>query len=235
MIRKGTSESIITASLVKNLCLFILVITTNALPGFSQQNDMLIEQIAGRQIIRENFDKGGKLAGRQIFKVGQLIKKPDAHSIEIEVELYDKALKPEDKYVTTYVCKPAQSDVLVNVFPFAARNKKKISIKITSGEFKNLYAVSQGKFAQTISIIMTIESGVLNFLGSKNKVTIDGRSKTENDTGMIINSSITIQAYLLGIKFKTIKYKITEYLNKNGFLNKQVLNNSDGSYFVMNY
>jgi hypothetical protein len=57
---------------------------------------MLIEQVAGRQIIRENYDKDGKQTGKQIFQVGQLVKKQDEYNIEVLVELYDEKLKLTD-------------------------------------------------------------------------------------------------------------------------------------------
>jgi hypothetical protein len=120
----------------------------------------------------------------------------------------------------------------LNVFPFSDRNKNEISVKINSGDFKNLYGLSSGKFTKTISLKMNVESGILNFLGSKNNVTIADRSKTENNDQIIVKSSITIQSYLLGVKFKTIKYRITEYLNEKGLLQKQTFNDSEGNYFI---
>ena len=46
---------------------------------------------------------------------------------------------------------------------------------------------------------------------------------------------MTIKAYLLGIRIKKIKYKVTEYLTTQGILQKQIFKENDGSYFTMNY
>lgn len=82
---------------------------------------------------------------------------------------------------------------------------------------------------------MNIESGILNFLGSKNLVTIDNRAKTENSKQIVISSAMTIKAYLLSIRIKKIKYKVTEYLAMQGVLQKQIFKQNDGSYFTISY
>ncbi len=115
------------------------------------------------------------------------------------------------------------------------RASQKIKVSVTSGDFKNIYGLSPGEFPKTISLKMNIESGILNFLGSKNSLTIDDRSKLQNNNQIIINSAMTIKAYLLGIRIKKIKYKVTEYLTMQGILQKQIFKEDDGSYFIMNY
>jgi len=94
---------------------FIFILTANFI---SAQDDMLIEQLAGKTIIRENFDEGSQLIGKQIFRISNIEKSGDSYSVEITTELYDKDETLDEKYKTYYTCKPGQSSVIVMVFPF---------------------------------------------------------------------------------------------------------------------
>lgn len=211
---------------------FLLLFTVSTLSA--QGNEMLIEQIQGKTITRENFSESGKLSSRQEFLVGKLQQSDKNYSISLQAKLYDEAGKLESTYSITYKCKPGESNVLLSVFTIKPR-KQEISASVESGDFKNLYGLSPGEFSNTISLRMNIETGMLNFLGSKNNVTIKDRSKAENSNQITISSVMTIKAYLLGIKIKTIKYNVTEYLTTQGVLQKQIFKENDGSYFTMDY
>jgi hypothetical protein len=152
----------------------------------------------------------------------------------IQTRLYDETNKLTSSYTTTYRCQPEESNVLLSVFTINPR-KQKVRVSVTSGDFKNMYGLSSGEFPKTISLKLNIESGILNFLGSKSYVTIDDRSKSQKNDQIIIMSTMTIKAYLLGIRVKIINYKVTEYLTTQGILQKQVFKENDGSYFNMNY
>ncbi len=202
--------------------------------AFAQGSEMFIEQIQGKTIIRENFNGSGKLLSKQEFVAGKINQSGNSLRISIQTKLYDETNNLTSTYTTAYRCQPEESNVLLSVFTINPR-KQKISVSATSGDFKNMYGLSPGEFPKTISLKMNIESGILNFLGSKNSVTIDDRSKSQNNNQIIINSAMTIKAYLLGIRIKTIKYKVTEYLTTKGILQRQIFKESDGSYFTMNY
>ena len=51
---------------------------------------MFIEQIAGRKIVRENFDKNGDLKGKQIFIIGALKQDGETYKVDIVTEMYDE-------------------------------------------------------------------------------------------------------------------------------------------------
>jgi hypothetical protein len=195
---------------------------------------MFIEQIQGKTITRKNFNNSGKLIGIQEFVAGKLQQSGKSYLLNIQAKLYDEAGKLESTYSTTYKCQTGESNVLLSVFTIKPR-KQNISVSIESGDFKNLYGLSPGGFSKTISLKMSIETGFLNFLGSNNNITIEDRSKSQNNNQIIINSNMAIKAYLLGIRIKTIKYIVTEYLTSTGILQKQIFKESDGSYFTMNY
>jgi hypothetical protein len=70
-----------------------------------------------------------------------------------------------------------------------------------------MYELGPGEFPKTISLKMNIESRILKFLGSKYLVTIDDRSKSQNNNQIIITSTMTLKAYLLVIRIRKIEYK----------------------------
>jgi hypothetical protein len=201
---------------------------------FAQRSEMFIEQIQGKTIIRENFNSSGNLESKQEFVAGTINQSGNTLSIGIQSSFYDETNILISSYTTTYRCQPEESNVLLSVFSINPR-KQKVKVSVTSGDFKNMYGLTQGEFPKTISLNMNIESGILNFLGSKNYVTIYDRSRSLNNNQIIITSNMTIKAYLLGIRIKEIKYKVTEYLTTQGMLQKQIFKENDGSYFAMNY
>lgn len=183
---------------------------------------------------RENFSNSGKLINRQEFVVGKLQQSGKSYLLSFQAKLYDEAGKLESTNSSTYRCKPRESNMLLSVFTVKPQ-KQKISVSVKSGDFENIYDLSQAGFQKALSFNMYVESGILNFLGSKNVVTIADRSKSETNDQLIVKGSLIIKAYLLGIRIKTIKYSTTEILSRRGFLQKQIFKESDGSYFTINY
>nr|WKN38638.1 hypothetical protein K4G66_07970 [Tunicatimonas sp. TK19036] len=202
---------------------------------YGQQNEMFIEQIAGRKIVRENFDQNGQRQGKQVFSIGELMQEDNTYEVDVIAELYDENEQLEDKYTTTYQCNPDELDILINVFPFADPNEEKIKVDITSEDFRQLYDLQSGEQLKDIHLKMSVESGVLSFFGSKSRVTIKNRRKKSVDEQVKISSDAVINAYLMGIKIKTINYSIEEYLTRNFVLQRQKFTEDDASHFIMNY
>ncbi|AVR46579.1 hypothetical protein C7S20_15625 [Christiangramia fulva] len=207
------------------IVLFILFsITMNG------QTEMLIGQISGRVIVRENFDEKGGFLNKQTFKAEETIKKNGSYEIEVVTELFDKDKKLTDKYTTTYRCKPDEASVMVMAFPFSNPNSKETEINTTSEKFKELYDLDN---LQDIELEMTFDSGLLNFFGSKSIIKIYDRKLNENKN--IITSKINIKAYAWGIRIKQLNYTVNEKLNAQGLLNFQKFTEEDNSYFTMTY
>jgi hypothetical protein len=82
---------------------------------------------------------------------------------------------------------------------------------------------------------MYVETGILNFLGSKNKVEIINRKLTKENNYWKVTETINIKAYLMGIRIKTISYYVTEYLTVSGQLEKQIFKGDGGDYFTITY
>lgn len=202
--------------------------------GFAQGKDMFIEQIQDKTISREKFNSAGKLDSKQEFVAGKMVQSRNSLIIKLEARLFDEKNNLKSSYTTTYQCLKEESNVLLSVFSINSR-KQKIEVSVTSGDFKNMYRLNPDKFSKAISLRMDIESGILNFLGSKNYVTIDNRSQSQTNNQITINSAVTIKTYLLGIRIRTIKYRVTEYLTTSGLLQRQIFRQNDGSYFTMNY
>ena len=93
------------------------------------QTEMLIKQISGRTVVRENFNKDGKLLNKQIFEAGKIIEENGYYQIEVITQLFDDKGQSEEKYTTTYRCKPAEESVMVMAFPFAKPKAKETEIK----------------------------------------------------------------------------------------------------------
>lgn len=220
-------------SMIKYLILFcILIIPVAAV--CAQDKEMFIEQIAGKTIIRESFKNNNKFLGKQEFIAEKLQQNGKDFKVNINTKIYDEALNLKSTYITAYQCKPGESDVLLSVFTVNPR-KQKISVSVNSGDFKKLYDLNSYEMLNSINLTMYVETGILNFLGSKNKVEIADRQLTRENSYWKITEKITIKAYLLGIRIKTITYNVTEYLTTSGQLEKQVFKEPNGDYFTIIY
>ena len=207
------------------IVLFILFsITMNG------QTEMLIGQISGRVVVRENFNEDGAFINKQTFEAGETIKKNGYYEIKVVTELFDKDKKSTDKYTTTYRCKPDEASVMVMAFPFSNPKSKETEINTTSKKFKELYDLDS---LEDIELEMSFDSGLLNFFGSKSVIKIYDRTLEGNKTN--INSKINIKAYAWGIRIKQLNYTVNEKINGKGFLTFQKFTEEDNSYFTMTY
>ncbi|OYX28785.1 MAG: hypothetical protein B7Z06_00710 [Flavobacteriales bacterium 32-35-8] len=207
------------------ILLFILFnITMNG------QTEMLIGQISGRFVIRENFDEKGAFLNKQTFEAGKTMEKNGYFEIEVITELYNKDKKSTDKYTTTYRCKPDEASVMVMAFPFSNPKSKETEINTISANFKELYDLEN---LEDIELEMSFDSGLLNFFGSKSTIKIYDRKLDSNKKNII--SKINIKAYALGIRIKKLDYNVYEKLNGNGLLTFQKFTEEDNSYFTMTY
>ncbi|TVZ28756.1 hypothetical protein JM83_3906 [Gillisia sp. Hel_I_86] len=207
--------------------LFILFsITINA------QTEMLIGQISGRLIERENFDEEGGFLNKQTFKAGNTINKNGYYEIKVVTELFDKNKNPTNKYTTTYRCKPEEASIILMAFPFSNPQSKETEINTTSKNFKELYDFDN---LENIELEMSFDSGLLNFFGSKSLIKIYNRSLEVGKGFKIIRSKIKIKAYALGLRIKQLDYAVNEKLHDNGLLSFQKFTEEDGSYFTITY
>ncbi len=224
----------------KTVMLGIFIATS--LMAFAQEGrlvfgrkEMFIEQIAGKKIVRENFDKNGDIQGKQIFIIGELKQKGETYKVDVVTELYDEDGQLDEKYTTTYQCNPDEFDVLLNVFPFADPDDEKIKVDVTSKDFKQLYDLKTSRELKDIHLKMRIESGLLSFFGSKSLITIKDRYKRTENGNLIVRSKAVVEAYIMGLEIKTINYSVEEYLTENFVLQRQKFTEDDGAYFTMKY
>ena len=196
------------------------------------QTEMLVGQISGRTIARENFDEDGVLLNKQTFEAGKIIEKKGYYQIVVVTELFDEEKKPTEKYTTTYRCKPDETSIMVMAFPFAKPNSKETEINSSTKNFTKLYDLGNLK---DIEIEMNFDSGLLNFFGSKSLIRIYDRQLNTDKANIQIESKINIKAYALGIRIKQLNYTVIEELNNNNLLIFQKFTEVDGSYFTMTY
>ena len=208
---------------------FILLLILFSI-SMNGQTEMLIGQISGRSIVRENFDEEGAFLNKQTFEAGETIKKNEYYEIKVVTELFDKDKKSTDKYTTTYRCKPDEASVMVMAFPFSNPKLKETEINTTSENFKELNDLEN---LEEIELEMSFDSGLLIFFGSKSIIKIYDRTLESNKND--INSKINIKAYAWGIRIKQLNYTVNEKLNENGLLTFQKFTEEDNSYFTMTY
>ena len=194
------------------------------------QTEMLIGQISGRVVVRENFDEEGAFLNKQTFESEKIIDKNGYYEIEVITELFDKNKKTTDKYTTIYRCKPDEASVMVMAFPFSNPKSKETEINTTSKNFKKLYDLEN---LENVELEMSFDSGLLNFFGSKSTIKIYDRNLSSNRNNII--SKINIKAYAWGIRIKQLNYTVNEKINGAGLLTFQKFTEDDGSYFTMNY
>jgi hypothetical protein len=214
--------------------LFLCFLLYLAAPSIAQDKEMFIEQIAGKQITRESYSSDGKIIGKQEFTVEKLQQTGENFKVNITTKIYNDLGKLTAAYTTAYTCKPGESNVLLSVFAIRSSNQK-ISVTINSGDFKKLYDLNPSEMMKNLNLTMYVETGILNFFGSKNKVAIARRELKKESGYWKITEKITIKAYLLGIQIKTITYNVTEYLTTLGQLEKQVFKEANGEYFIIKY
>lgn len=196
------------------------------------QTEMLVGQISGRTIARENFDEDGVLLNKQTFEAGKIIEKKGYYQIVVVTELFDEEKKPTEKYTTTYRCKPDETRIMVMALPFAKPNSKETEINSSTKNFTKLYDLVNLK---DIELEMSFDSGLLNFFGSKSLIRIYDRQLNTDKANIQIESKINIKAYALGIRIKQLNYTVIEELNNNYLLTFQKFTETDGSYFTMTY
>ncbi len=208
---------------------FIVLLTLFSIT-MTGQTEMLIGQISGRVVVRENFDEDGDFLNKQTFEAGKTKRKNEYYEIEVITELFDKDKQSTDKYTTTYRCKPDEASIMVMAFPFSNPKSKETEINTTSANFKELYDLEN---LANIELEMSFDSGLLNFFGSKSTIKIYNRKLDSNKNN--IKSKINIKAYALGIRIKQLNYNVIEKLNENGLLTFQKFTEEDNSYFTMTY
>jgi hypothetical protein len=204
---------------------FILSIIT-----MNGQTEMLIGQISGRVIVRENFDEEGAFLNKQTFEAGETIEKNGYYEIKVVTELFDKNKQSTVKYTTTYRCEPDDTNVMIMAFPFSKPKSKETEINTISENFKKLYDLQNLK---DIKLEMSFDSGLLNFFGSKSIIKIYDRKLEDGKN--TIKSKINIKAYAWGIRIKQLNYTVIEKLNEKGLLTFQKFSEADNSYFTINY
>tara|TARA_R110002050_G_scaffold271612_3_gene415148 strand:- start:37863 stop:38570 length:708 start_codon:yes stop_codon:yes gene_type:complete len=227
-INKQNHKTYTKAIVLQPLLLYFILGFTS----IKAQNEMLIGQISGRVVVRENFDKEGAFLNKQTFDAGEIIKKNEYYEIKVLTELFDKDKKSTDKYTTTYRCKPDEASIMVMAFPFSNPKSKETEINTSSNNLKELYDLNA---LENIELEMSFDSGLLNFFGSKSMIKIYNRELEVGQDNNNIKSKINIKAYALGIRIKQLNYTVNEKLNLNGLLSFQKFTEEDNSYFTMTY
>lgn len=208
------------------IVLFLLLLNFSSL---NAQNNMLIDQLANKLILRKNYDENGDLIDKQTFKAGKITESKGELKLKVITKLFDKSGKIKDKYNTIYRCQPKESQLMIMAFLFSDPQSKEIEISTTSKNFKNLYALNNLK---DIEVKIDFDSSLL---GSKSFIKIYDRTSQVLRNQIHINSKLIVKAYALGIRVKKLHYTIFEKLNKNGFLTFQKFKKEDSSYFTIKY
>lgn len=196
------------------------------------QSTMLVEQLSSRTIERLNYDKDGKFLNRQLFEAGQLKDVNGLYELKVVARFFNRQDSLTATYTTMYRCKPETSSVMIMAFPFSNPKSKETEINSKSSNFKELYDLEH---LQDIEIELTYDSGMLNFLGSKSNIMISDRKLHPEGNRKILESTISIKTYALGIRVKSLNYSVSETLTGKNSLVRQQFTEEDGSHFTITY
>lgn len=204
----------------------------------AQQSEMLLYEIAGNRYERQNFDKSGKLASRQVLNVGSITEDENQFRLPVEIIAYNREGTVQDTTRTIYKCNPEEQNIFVNIFPYSDYGKGG-EIKVKPEDTSSLYPVNPGVGWQMkpIHFEMHINKGLVGFLGGKSKIKMYNRRVVANDTLTAgeyeINSSVNLGVYVMGIKVKGLDYRVSEVVDRERGLIYQKFRAGDGSYFVI--
>ena len=196
------------------------------------QNEMFIEQLSNREIVRKNFNEDDKLIRKQIFTVGKVEDKDNFYEIEVVIQVFDDKEKPVDKFKSIYRCEPDELNIMLMIFPFSKSKSTRTKINSFSKNFKDMYDLNNLK---DIDLEINFDSGMLDFFGSKSKIKIYDRILNQKGEMNYITSKLDAKAYAFGMRIKQFKYTVREKLDLKGLLIFQKFTEQDGSYFTMKY
>ncbi len=202
-----------------------------------QEEQMLIFQIDGNNYIKKNYDKNKKQVSSQIFKVGKVMVTEEKYVMPLKVYLYDKNGVLEDSANTKYTCKPSDSKLLMNVFPFAQfSSNKTVTVELENGTQFYPSELKEGLTIPDIIISLSIDGGVIGSFFSDSQIKISERKivKVNNEKGTyVVTSKLQIKAYMLGIRVDTINYIVTETISKQKGILEQTFVEDTGEYFTI--
>lgn len=200
------------------------------------QNNMLIRKLSGKEIQRLSYDKEGHLESKQVFQISKLDSSKGSLSVKINIQFFDKNGTLVNNYISNYTCEPDKSDLLLTAIPLSSNQNTEYVVEANAYNFKSLYNFSgESRHLDDVRLNVNVRSGVLGFLASKSKITISNRKLIREEQDYVIKSDLTIDAFLLGIRIKTIRYRVVENLSGDRSLVSQKFMREDGSYFSINY
>jgi len=203
----------------------------------AQDNTMLLFEIDGNNYESRSYSKQENLNSFKKFFVGSIEKKEDFYKLPVDVFSYNSEGLLQDSVRTTYICKPGEQNVFINIFPFSDYEKEN-EIKVRLLDTNALYPTKPeiGWEVKPIEFGLNIDKGVVGFLGGKSKVRIFDRRIVQNDTLQVdryeINSTVEFGVYVLGIKVKGLTYKVIEIIDPTKGIIYQKFTSNDGSYLT---
>ncbi|HNT79590.1 MAG TPA: hypothetical protein PKH65_02825 [Bacteroidia bacterium] len=220
----------------------MLVVLTSLIKTFEARaqtdQQMFIFQIDGNNYTKKSYNKSSQLMSSQLFKVGKVNKYENKYQLEINIYEYNKNGLMEDSSSTTFICKPSQGIVLMNVFPFAdANSNKTVQVELASGDHIYPTVWKVGEKIDDHSYSLSIEGGLLEVVGTKSKIKVFNRQITKSDPEGItytIASKVQIKSYMFGVNVNTLNFSIEEIINPKKGIIRQQFTEESGEYFIIN-
>lgn len=206
--------------------------------AFSQNKRMLLFEIDGNRYKRQNYDENGKLESFQILNVGSIQKHKNDYQLPVEIISFNQDKQPQDTTKTIYKCNPDEQRIFVNIFPYSDYGKGG-EIKVKPEDTNSFYPVNptSGWKMGPIHFEMKINKGIVGFLGGKSKIKMYDRHVLANDTLTAsqyeIDSKVELGVYVMGIKVKSLDYRVMEIIDHDKGIIRQRFTAEDGSYFVI--
>ncbi len=224
---------------MRTLGLFITIFLLTDNPSVFGQNgrSMLITEISGNKYEKKSYDKGGSIKSYQMFHLGTIESKGKYYELPMKTYSYDRNKQLKDSAETRLRCDFENSNLNMNIFPFAEKAVNKTVILSTEGSHliypKNPETDNE---LETVEFVMAIDGGVLDLFGSRTviklldrKVIADQMDKSK----YVINSTMTIKSYLIGIRILAITYRVEELISNSKGILEQKFTEPTGAYFTL--
>lgn len=206
--------------------------------GFGQNGgSMLITEISGNKYEKKSYDENGSLRSYQMFHLGIIESKRGYYELPMWTYSYDGNKQLKDSAETRLRCDFENSNLNMNIFPFAEKAVNKTVILSTEGSHliypKNPETDNE---LEIVEFVMAIDGGVLDLFGSKTVIKLFDRKVIADQmdkSKYVINSTMTIKSYLIGIRILAITYRVEELISNSKGILEQKFTEPTGAYFTL--
>ncbi|MEX2400489.1 MAG: hypothetical protein WD423_06925 [Rhodothermales bacterium] len=129
----------------------------------------------------------------------------------------------------------------MNVLALTGSEGRRVSVQITGGDVGYPLRPATGDTLEDVRLQVSVEEGVLGFLGSNSRIHIRDRvvdvpsapSPAEASHTYVVSATLHVRFYVLGLKVRDRRYGLEDVVETASGLRRQVLTSPDGSYVAL--